>query len=72
MISLSRKEWLSDPKLNKWNSIGLDRESWEQGCGCNSDTHHIELWEQDSCVRGRIDTIICTLCDSIKSFKIVR
>ena len=69
MVSLLREEWLMDPKLKKWNSI----ECTEVGkCNCDTDKNHVELWEQDSCVRGRIDTIICTLCDTIKSFNIVR
>ena len=69
MVSLLRQEWLSDPKLKKWDSVGC---TVEENCTCKTDKYHVELWEQDSCVRGRIDTIICTLCDTIKSFRIVR
>ena len=32
----------------------------------------LELWEQDFCSRGRIDTKICVKCNNVESFSIVR
>ena len=34
--------------------------------------HLVELWEHDSCVRGRIDTVVCTKGDVVRDFKISR
>lgn len=67
MESKLREEWVKDPQLNHWN--GKSCTSAE--CNCN-EPNLIELWEQDSCVRGRIDTIVCTNCDKVESFKIIR
>jgi hypothetical protein len=69
MISKLREEWINDPQLKHWVSISSVQDN---KCGCFDDSHLVELWEHDSCVRGRIDTIICTECNKIKSFKIIR
>ena len=69
MIALLREDWLKDPNLRKWNSVDCTE---HHNCTCDTDEHHVELWEHDSCVRGRIDTIVCTKCDAIKTFSIVR
>jgi len=68
MISKLREEWINDPFLKQWNSRSCTEDS---KCGC-SDPKLVELWEQDSCVRGRIDTIVCTNCNKVQSFKIIR
>ena len=68
MVSKLKEEWSVDPQLKHWNgrsSIQDDK------CGCSNPTL-VELWEHDSCVRGRIDTIVCTSCNKINSFNIVR
>jgi len=67
MISKLREEWIKDPKLKHWSS----RTCIHHKCYCST-PKLVELWEQDSCVRGRIDTTVCTNCDSVKSFKIIR
>lgn len=69
MISKLREEWINDPQLKHWALISCVQ---DDKCGCSDDSHLVELWEHDSCVRGRIDTIICTECNKIKSFKIIR
>ena len=68
MIALLKEDWLKDPNLRHWNSRDVVR---TQKCNCENPTL-VELWEQDSCVRGRIDTIVCTECDKVKTFSIVR
>jgi hypothetical protein len=70
MISLLKKDWTTNPKYKKWSNISITTKS--KKCECSNDDHHVELWEQDSCVRGRIDTIICEKCDAIESFRIIR
>lgn len=69
MVTLLRKEWINDSQLKKWRNIScLTHET----CNCQDDTNQVELQDHDSCIRGRIDTIICTNCNNIKSFDIVR
>ena len=70
MISKLKEEWIQDPTLKKWSRVECtDKQTI---CQCEDGNHLVELWEHDSCVRGRIDTVVCTTCDSIKSFKIIR
>jgi len=68
MVSKLREEWISEPTLKHWSSKSCVQNT---KCGCTKPTL-VELWEQDSCVRGRIDTIVCTNCNNVKSFKIIR
>jgi len=69
-MELLREEWIKDIKLRKWDSVSCTEKSVVT-CKCDG-SNHIVLWEQDSCVRGRIDTTVCNDCDTIVSFKIVR
>jgi len=70
MVSKLREDWLTDDQLKKWSRYSCtDKQTI---CRCDDGDHLVELWEHDSCVRGRIDTIVCTICDSIRNFKIVR
>ena len=68
MVSKLKEEWIKDPQLKHLNSRGAVQ---DDKCGCSQPTL-VELWEHDSCVRGRIDTIVCTNCNKVKSFNIVR
>ena len=68
MESKLREEWISEPNLRVWNSRSCVQKN---ECNC-SKPKLVELWEQDSCVSGRIDTIVCTNCDKVESFKIIR
>jgi hypothetical protein len=69
MVSKLREEWINDPQLKHWASIECIQDS---KCGCSDDSQLVELCEHDSCIRGRIDTIVCTECNRVKSFKIIR
>ena len=69
MVTLLREDWIKDPQLRKWNSV--DCTERYKKCNCDGD-HLVELWDHDSCYRGRIDTIVCTKCNTIKSYTIVR
>ena len=69
MINKLREDWTVDPMLKHWNSKSCTDKG---SCNCKTDKNHVELWEQDSCVRGRIDSVICTSCNVLINFKIVR
>ena len=68
MIIKLKEEWTKDPQLKHWAGKSCVQ---DKKCGCSNPTL-VELWEQDPCVRGRIDTIVCTDCSNLKSFSIVR
>lgn len=68
MLSKLKEEWINDPQLKHWNGKSCVQDN---KCGC-SKPQLVELWEQDSSVRGRIDTIVCTNCNKVQSFKIIR
>jgi hypothetical protein len=70
MVALLREDWIKDPRLKKWNSVDCT-ETYKK-CNCEDGDHLVELWDHDSCYRGRIDTIVCTKCNTIKSYTIVR
>lgn len=67
MLSLLRDEWIKNPELKQWSN----RRCTYHKCECDS-PKLVELWEQDSCVRGRIDTVVCINCDKVETFKIIR
>ena len=64
----AKQEWSTDPLLKKWvtEDVITDR-----GCRCNPYSH-VELIDHSSCIIGRIDITVCTTCDEIVSFDIVR
>ena len=68
MIALLKEDWIKNPQLKHWNSRDVVR---THKCNCE-EPELVELWDQDSCVRGRIDTVVCTTCDSVRTFKIIR
>jgi len=70
MVSRLREDWIQDSKLKQWNSKSSVGNHGT--CRCESEKNHVELWEQDSCIRGRIDSVICTSCNVVVSFKIIR
>ena len=70
MVSRLREDWLQDPKLRQWNSKSCTENRGT--CRCGNDKNHVELWEQYSCVRGRIDSVVCTSCNTLLTFKIIR
>lgn len=69
MMVFLKEEWIKTPELKKWNNV---RSTNSNICRCGSDSNHVELWEQDSCVRGRIDSVVCTSCNVLISFKVIR
>jgi hypothetical protein len=65
-----KKEWSKDPDLRHWLRQRPLQE--DERCECGDDANLFELWDHDSCARGRIDTTVCINCNKVKSFKIVR
>ena len=70
MVSKLKEEWMSDESLKHWKNKSCTHGN--NTCRCSDDSNHVDLWEHDSCIRGRIDTIICKVCNSIIKFKIIR
>lgn len=67
MVVYDYNQWLSNPNLKHWqykSSVG-------NKCNCNQPTL-VELINQDFCIRGSIDTVVCTSCDNVYSLKISR
>jgi|TARA_A200000159_G_scaffold164614_1_gene195085 hypothetical protein len=62
-----KEEWVQHPKLKKYQNKSCTGDK----CECGS-TNSVELWEHDSCIRGRIDTEFCLDCDGVKTFSIIR
>jgi len=69
MVFYRRERWLQDETLRKWRFVPAVTEG---KCTCENDEHHIELEDHESCIIGRIDTIVCTKCDDVVSFRIIR
>ena len=69
MVSYLKETWSTDPKVKHWVGVSCVQDS---KCGCGEDNYLIELWEHDSCTRGRIDTTVCVKCNRVKSFKVIR
>jgi hypothetical protein len=69
MRILERDQWLSDPILKDWRfkSAASDKK-----CECRDKENWVELIDHESCIIGRIDTIVCTKCNEVESFRIIR
>lgn len=68
---IEEKVWSSDPKLKHWTRRQCTFNPG-RGCGCKGKGNYITLLNHDSCIRGRVDTTICTVCDVIVDIDIVR
>ena len=67
-MALTREQWMKNSQLRVWHAISC---TTEKRCECEEPAT-VELWEQDFCSRGRIDTKICVKCNNVESFSIVR
>lgn len=67
MIVRDYNEWLNDTDLTHWRY----RSSVASKCKCST-PELIELINQDFCIRGSIDTVVCISCDKVHSLKINR
>ena len=65
----TREQWLRNPELKKW---AMKPAVSDKGCTCGNKENWIELFDHESCIIGRIDTTICTQCNEVESFKIIR
>lgn len=66
-MAFLKEDWIKHPDLSDFRF----KKSTERSCSCES-PKLVELWEHDSCIRGRIDTTVCIKCNEVKSFSIVR
>ena len=66
-IYFLKEDWIQHPHLKHFRN----KKSTDSNCDCSS-PKLVELWEHDSCVRGRIDTTVCVKCDEVQSLSIIR
>ena len=66
-ISFLKQDWINHPHLKHFRN----KKSTDSNCDCSS-PKLVELWEHDSCVRGRIDTTVCVKCNEVESLSIIR
>lgn len=70
MKILRREEWIENPDLQKFRWIPPTKDRY---CMCPEDSEHIyELIDHESCIVGRIDSVVCVKCNAVKSFSIIR
>lgn len=66
-IAFLREDWINHRDLKHF----LNKKCTDTKCTCDN-PKLVNLWEHDSCVRGRIDTDVCVKCDEVNSFSIIR
>ena len=66
-IAFLREDWINHRDLKHFSN----KKCTDTKCTCDN-PRLVNLWEHDSCVRGRIDTDVCVLCDEVNSFSIIR
>ena len=66
-IAFLREDWINHRDLKHFSN----KKCTDTKCTCDN-PRLVNLWEHDSCVRGRIDTDICVQCDEVNSFSIIR
>lgn len=70
-IYLEKDEWMKEDSLKHWINKGSNITN-TRACGCKGKGNYVTLIDHDSCIRGRIDTTICTICDVVVRYDIVR
>ena len=66
-IAFLKEEWKSMDELKDFSY----KKCTDRKCTCEN-PKLVNLWEHDSCVRGRIDTDVCVSCNEVNSFSIIR
>jgi len=66
-IAFLREDWINHRDLKHFSN----KKCTDTKCTCDN-PRLVNLWEHDSCVRGRIDTDVCVQCDEVNSFSIIR
>ena len=66
-IAFLREDWINHRDLKHFSN----KKCIDTKCTCDN-PKLVNLWEHDSCVRGRIDTDVCVQCDEVNSFSIIR
>ena len=65
----TREEWMQIPELKMLARVAAMP---EKRCQCGTKEHLVELIDHESCIVGRIDTVICSRCKEVESFSIIR
>ena len=66
-IAFLKEDWINHPHLKQFRN----KQCTDTKCDCES-PKIVNLWNHDSCVRGRIDTDVCVKCNEVESFSIIR
>ena len=66
-IAFLKEDWINHRDLKHFSN----KKCTDTKCTCDN-PKLVNLWEHDSCVRGRIDTDVCVQCDEVNSFSIIR
>ena len=66
-IAFLREDWINHRDLKHFSN----KKCTDTKCTCEY-PKLVNLWEHDSCVRGRIDTDVCVKCNEVESFSIIR
>ena len=66
-IAFLREDWINHRDLKHFSN----KKCTDTKCTCDN-PKLVNLWEHDSCVRGRIDTTVCIKCNEVESLTIVR
>ena len=66
-IAFLREDWINHRDLKHFSN----KKCTDTKCTCEN-PKLVNLWEHDSCVRGRIDTDVCVSCNEVNSFSIIR
>ena len=66
-IAFLKEDWINHRDLKHF----ANKKCTDTKCTCDN-PKLVNLWEHDSCVRGRIDTDVCVQCDEVNSFSIIR
>ena len=78
-ISFLKEDWINHIDLKNFSTKKSShkrcylsyKECTDTKCTCEN-PKLVNLWEHDSCVRGRIDTDVCIKCNEVQSFSIIR
>jgi hypothetical protein len=69
MKYLNKEDWINDTDLKFFRTKAAIK---EKECKCGTDKYFVELEDHESCIIGRIDTVVCTKCKEVQSFRIIR
>lgn len=69
MRIVEREVWSKDTELLR---LAMKPAMPDKRCQCGTQEHWVELIDHESCIVGRIDTVMCTKCNEVQSFNMIR